>query len=171
MAKHPHLAKGGAQPASSEEAEPSYRVGYGRTPVHGRFKPGHPKRGGRRKGQRNRRTVVDEVLNQKITIREGNRTRSVTKFEAMILQITNEALSGNAKAQANLIALVRSLDLMGGPVEATNTEPLTSDDPSVISDFLDRVENQAEPTRCSGSDEKRKADEPEPSKEIKEKKS
>ena len=45
-------------------------VGYGRPPVHTRFKAGqsgNPR--GRRKGQRNVHTVVDEALSQRITIR------------------------------------------------------------------------------------------------------
>jgi hypothetical protein len=136
--------------------------------VNGRFKIGHPKRGGRRKGQRNRRTIVNEVLDQKVTIREGNRTRSVTKFEAMITTMTNNAVSGNAKAQANVIALARSLDLFGGPVDATNTEPLTSDDRSVISDFIDRLEDQAKPKQSPESDERPEiANAERPSKETK----
>jgi hypothetical protein len=46
-------------------------VGYGRPPVHTRFKPGqsgNPR--GRRKGQRNVSTVLAETLNQRIRIRE-----------------------------------------------------------------------------------------------------
>src|SRR5438874_4488679 len=89
------------------DAAPDY-VGYGQPPERTRFKPGHLKRGGRRKGQRNARTVVDETLKEKVTVREGKRTRSVTKFHAVILRMTNDAVSGNAKAQANIIALARS---------------------------------------------------------------
>src|SRR5262249_14505595 len=156
------------QPPSSEAA-PGYAVGYRRPPVNGRFKKGHARRGGRRKGQRNRRTIVNEVLDQKVTIREGNRTRSVTKFEAMITTMTNNAASGNAKAQANVIALARSLDLFGGAVDATNTEPLTSDDPSVISDFISRFEDQARPKQSPESDERPEIGNVErPSKETKE---
>src|SRR6516225_1371379 len=60
----------------------TFSVGYGRPPVHSRFKPGqsgNPK--GRRKGQRNVRTVVDGELSQRIRVREGNRTRSLTKLD------------------------------------------------------------------------------------------
>ena len=56
----------------------TFSVGYGRPPVHSRFKPGqsgNPK--GRRKGQRNVGTVVDGELSQRIKVREGNRTRSL----------------------------------------------------------------------------------------------
>ena len=47
------------------ESEPrSFAVGYGRPPVHSRFKPGksgNPK--GRAKQSRNMRTIVQQVLN------------------------------------------------------------------------------------------------------------
>ena len=83
MAKQSHLPTP-SQPEGSHSPErgSSSPVGYGRPPVHTRFKPGqsgNPK--GRRKGQRNLHTVLTEALNQRITIREGDRTRSVTKLD------------------------------------------------------------------------------------------
>jgi hypothetical protein len=76
----------------------TFSVGYGRPPVHSRFKPGqsgNPK--GRRKGQRNVRTVVDGELSQRITVREGNRTRSLTKLDAFVVTLVNAALKGDAR--------------------------------------------------------------------------
>jgi hypothetical protein len=114
-------------------------VGYCKPPVHTQFKKGqsgNPK--GRRKGQRNVHTVVDEALSQRITIREGNRTRSVTKLDAMILTMVNAALKGDAKAQASLIALLRSLGMTGEPPEAPTQEPFTADDQGLIADYFRR---------------------------------
>ena len=114
-------------------------VGYGRPPVHSRFKPGqsgNPK--GRRKGQRNVRTVVDGELNQRITVREGNRTRSLTKLDAFVVTLVNAALKGDAKASASLITLLRSLGLTGEPPAANDQKPLTADDEGLIADFLRR---------------------------------
>src|SRR6478672_4578 len=93
----------GTQPS---DAAPKYDIGYGRPPAHTRFKPGHRGCGGRPKKQRNLRTVLEETLDQRITIREGNRTRQVTKRDAIILKLVNDAVSGNAKALTNLIALM-----------------------------------------------------------------
>ena len=125
----------GAQPSG---AAPDYVVGYRRPPTHTRFKKGHPKRGGRRKGQRNVRTVVEETLNQRIKIREGDRTRSLSKRDAMYLRITNDAVSGNDKAQSKVIALMQSLRLHEEPQEETNRQPVTADDAAVIADYLRR---------------------------------
>ena len=123
-----------SQPNGSHSA-----VGYGNPPVHTRFKPGqsgNPK--GRRKGQRNVHTVVAEALSQRITIREGNRTRSVTKLDAVILTMLTAALKGDAKAQASLIALLRSLGMTGEPPEVPTQEPFTADDQGLIADYFRR---------------------------------
>ena len=114
-------------------------VGYGNPPVRTRFKPGqsgNPK--GRRKDQRNVHTVVDEALSQRITIREGNRTRSVTKLDAVILTMVSAALKGDTKAQAQLITLLRSLGMTGEPPEAPTQEPFTADDQGLIADYFRR---------------------------------
>jgi uncharacterized protein DUF5681 len=122
--------------------------------------------------QRNVGTVLKDTLDERITIREGKRTRSVSKLDAIILRLVNDAASGNAKAQSNLITLMRSHGLIEPPQEATNTEPFTSDDLAIIADFLGRHGNQAEPTQPPESNEKAETGEVEPpSKETKETKS
>jgi hypothetical protein len=157
-------------PDNSKPA-PDYAVGYGLTPKHTRFKDGHAKLGGRRKGQRNRRTVVDEVLNEKITVRRGKLSRRITKFEAMIMKTVDDALLGKPKALSTIIALTRSLDLMGEPHEATHAEPVTGDDRAVIADFVSRFGNQVELTQTPATNEKSDAGKAEhPSKETKERK-
>jgi Family of unknown function (DUF5681) len=128
-----------AHPPSQPNSSHTSPVGYGRPPVHTQFKKGqsgNPK--GRRKGQRNVHTVVDEALSQRITIREGNRTRSVTKLDAVILTMVSAALKGDTKAQAQLITLLRSLGMTGEPPEAPTQEPFTADDQGLIADYFRR---------------------------------
>ena len=85
MSKRPRYSK--------TNGDHSYSVGYGKPPAHTQFKPGqsgNPK--GRRKGPRNVRTVVEEALNQRIRIKEGDRIRSLTKLDGVILTMVTAAL-------------------------------------------------------------------------------
>jgi hypothetical protein len=148
MTKQPCLPE--TSPPDNPEppvAAPTYTAGYRRPPVHGQFKPGHTKCGGRPKGQRNARTAFQEILNEKITLREGKRTRSLSKRDAMYLRITNDAVSGNAKSQSNVIALMRSYGMFEEPQEATKQEPFTTDDGALIADFFQRHGHEMEPTQ------------------------
>jgi Family of unknown function (DUF5681) len=138
MSKHPPLPET-SRSDDCYSSDAAHAVGYGRPPTHTRFKPGqsgNPK--GRRKGQRNVRTVVEETLNQRITIREGDRTRSLTKLELTMLTMVTAAAKGNSKAQALLIGLLRSLGMTGETPEAPNYESVTSNDDAVIADYLRR---------------------------------
>jgi hypothetical protein len=84
------------------------------------------------------RTVVEDTLNQRITIREGDRTRSVTKLDGVILTMVSGALKGDAKAQASLITVMRSIGIMGEAPEIVDLQPFTPNDDAVLADFLRR---------------------------------
>lgn len=78
-------------------------VGYGKPPRAHQFKPGHsgnPK--GRPKGRKNEATMLNELLFQKIKIREGGRERRITLIEAMLRRFAEDSLKGNIKAAAFL---------------------------------------------------------------------
>ena len=87
------------KPSRRAAKDAPYEIGYCKPPKHTRFKPGqsgHPS--GRPRGQRNFRTAVREALKEKITIREGDRTRTVSKMDAIIQVTFNKALKGDAKS-------------------------------------------------------------------------
>src|SRR5262245_18165817 len=135
MTQPPHLPQSPDGPPSG----PTYAVGYGRPPAHTRVKPGqvlNPR--GRPRGQRNVATVLRKTLNERTKVREGNRTRSVTKLDAIILKMINDAGLGNAKAQASLIALMRAVGLIEAVAEPTRQEFFTADDQAVIADYFER---------------------------------
>jgi hypothetical protein len=140
MAKPPRLPKKhhlNEYPQS--EAKRDYEIGYGRPPEHSRFKPG--KSGntkGRPRGRRNVRTVVEDVLSQRITIREGDRTRSLSKLDGLVLTMVNKALGGDAKALPPLIALLRSVGLINEAPEPASTEPITANDSEIVAEFIRR---------------------------------
>jgi hypothetical protein len=123
-----------------------YTVGYGRPPLHTRFKPGQSgNRRGRPKHQRNLRTVLEETLDEPITIPENNATRSVRKRDALVLSIVNGSLKGDSKSLVALLSLLKSLGMLGEAPEATKPEQLTDNDDALLVDYLQRFGAASEP--------------------------
>jgi hypothetical protein len=155
MSKHPRrpTASQDTDDPSSDRA-PDDTIGDGRRTVLGRFKPGqtgNPK--GRPKKQRNLRTVLETTLNQRIIIREGNRSRSITKLDGIVLSIVNKSLQGDGKAQSSLFTLLRSAGMIGESPEAATPESLTPDDGALIADYIRRLgaDRPAGPASTDGS--------------------
>ena len=87
-----------------------YPVGYGLTPAHSRFKPGqsgNPR--GKPKGRKKLGTVLQAVLNEKVSIREGDAIRKVSKAEAMVRAVILKGMKGDPKAFATVIALCQQI--------------------------------------------------------------
>jgi uncharacterized protein DUF5681 len=81
-----------------------YEVGRGKPPRSSQFKPGQSGNpGGRKKGSRNFRTIVLEVLDSEIELTEGGRTRRVPMIEALMLRQVQEGLRGHLRAIDSLI--------------------------------------------------------------------
>lgn len=92
-----------------------YNSGYGKPPKHSQFKPGqsgNPK--GRPAGSRNRITMLQEELAQIIEIKEGDKTRRITKLEAAVKAATIKAMKGDPRPLIHLIELLEKL--FGGPI-------------------------------------------------------
>jgi hypothetical protein len=81
-------------------------VGYGKPPEHARFKPGqsgNPK--GRPKGRMSSSSVIARLLNEKVTVREGDRIRKMSWLEAAYRALFHKAMKGDTKAIAAVMAL------------------------------------------------------------------
>lgn len=79
-------------------------VGYGRPPVNRQFKPGqsgNPR--GRPKGSKDLVTVAAKALSRLVKVRENGKTRTLTKWEAMIEIMVNKAVAGDPKAFAMVL--------------------------------------------------------------------
>ena len=82
----------------------NYEVGRGKPPRSSQFKPGQSGNpGGRRKGSRNLKTIVLEVLDSEIELTEGGRTRRVPTIEALMLRQVQEGLRGHLRAIESLL--------------------------------------------------------------------
>ena len=122
-----------------------YAVGYGRPPLHSRFKPGqsgNPK--GRAKGSQNLRTILKQVSNEQILIREGDRSRRMSRMEALVRTTYTRAFKGDPKALASLIALARLSGLTESDEAAADLLQGSEYDAMIV-DFLARhgIENAA----------------------------
>ena len=94
-------------PEGQGSEQGTYAVGFGRPPLHSRFKPGqsgNPK--GRPKQSQNLRTIVKQVSNEQIQIREGDRPRRMPRMEALVRTTFTRAFK-DPKALASLMVLLR----------------------------------------------------------------
>ncbi len=114
-------------------------VGYCKPPKRTRFQPGqsgNPR--GRPKGTKNLKTDLMEELNEKIVIREGDRSQKVSKQRALLKSVVNRAIKGDARAIGiALSTMMRLLDTgEGAPVAE---EALLDDELEILKAFEARA--------------------------------
>ena len=100
-------------------AKESYQVGYRKPPKHSRFKPGqsgNPQ--GRAKGVPNVRTHLTRILDQKVVVSEQGGRRTITKREAILTQLVNNA-AGKGDYRAAKLVLELEYKLERGDHNAT----------------------------------------------------
>lgn len=89
----------------------AYDVGYGKPPVQTRFRKGesgNPK--GRGKGSRNFATVFMMAMSQPVTITENGRRKRITKLDAAVTQLANDAARGDKKSIQLMCSLLQALE-------------------------------------------------------------
>jgi uncharacterized protein DUF5681 len=142
---------GPTAPKSTIAAAEISQVGYCRPPEHGRFKPGksgNPK--GRPRVRRNFKTEVSQVLGERVTLREGDRTRKTTKFAAMLQANALSAMKGSVPAfNAQIALLVRTGHLTEEKLEDC-AEALSEADQAIIRDYVARNDPLAMPETDDG---------------------
>jgi uncharacterized protein DUF5681 len=113
-------------------------IGYKRPPRHTQFRPGQSGNPhGRPRGTQNLATDLTEELALRVTIRDGDRRRLVSKQRALIMALISRGLAGDSRAIGVLLQL---LVKMVGPVDRTapKNEELSADDQAILDEFLDR---------------------------------
>ena len=92
------------------------KIGYRNPPEKSRFKAGQSGNPhGRPKGAVNLATVLERTLQEPMIIVENGKRKTVTKLEAAIKQVVNQAASGKLKAVQLMATLVRSAEERGIP--------------------------------------------------------
>lgn len=118
----------------SDEGEP-YRVGRGCPPLHTRFaagKSGNPR--GRPKGRKSIEKMLSELLDQKVTVGVGDRRRSVTRLEAILMQQVQSALKGDRKAVEFLLATRSAVEAVSDQEPAASS----AEDDLIFQRFLEK---------------------------------
>jgi len=117
-----------------------YEVGYQKPPKATRFvkgQSGNPT--GRPKGKKNWATALHEALEEKVTIVENGKKRQVTKLDAAIKQMINQAATGDKASMRHLMQLVPGMEAI---IASAGIAPLSSDqDKVVFEEMLKRLGN------------------------------
>jgi len=119
-------------------ADKKYEVGFGRPPKSTRFakgKSGNPN--GRPKGSKNLATLFREIGEEQVTVTEGGRTRNIKKSHAVVVQLTNKAVSGERWAIQAYLQTERTFSLSETAEEIPRE--LTQRNKEVINGFIDRM--------------------------------
>jgi Family of unknown function (DUF5681) len=112
-----------------------YAVGYRRPPKATQFKAGesgNPK--GRRKGSRPVGAVLQDIIQQKVSVTEGNKTRRIPALEVIIRRLTNDAMRSDPRAIKLLLSLV---DRYGdSPETKVKLGEILAEDETILAEYL-----------------------------------
>ena len=115
-----------------------YDVGYGKPPLHSRFKKGfsgNPR--GRPSGSKNISTLVQEALDEPVIVTEEGGRRKITKRQAMVTQLVNRSAKADLRALKILLDMLR--DIEGQTEPAASGAEFTEADEKVIEQLGERL--------------------------------
>jgi hypothetical protein len=119
-------------------------VGFGKPPVHSRFRKGCSGNAkGRPKGTKNLRTDLTEVLQERITVTEGDRKVRMSKQRAIVKTLIAKTLKGDSRSATTLLTTIfRVLDFAD---MATDVEqPLDANEQELMAVIDARRQRKAE---------------------------
>jgi hypothetical protein len=115
-------------------------VGYGRPPVEHQFKPGQSgNKRGRPRGSKSEATILNELLSRKININQNGTTRRISVLEGMFLKFAEDALRGNPKSAAFLLARKQLIESSEQPAAAA----LDADERKILDAFIQEIEEKS----------------------------
>src|SRR5438874_10983650 len=132
----------------TDPSDQEHRVGPGRPPKEYQFKPGqsgNPK-GARRKPRSiapDLKALFERALSAKVTLRQGEQEKIISKAAAGIEQLVNQFAKGDRHARRDLLALAPKLgvDLLAGQgdaLEQSVASALSANDEALLDDYVRR---------------------------------
>ena len=82
-------------------------------------------------------------MHQRMEVREGGRTRKISRLEALLLRCLDAALKGDLKAMAFLLNRYRLTE----SAESDNGEPLSHDEKTILEEFAKRFPQNVQPEK------------------------
>jgi Family of unknown function (DUF5681) len=126
----------------SEKNRPKrdYEVGYCKPPVAHQFKHGNranPK--GRRRGSQNRKLVIQDVMFELVTVREGDQIKQMSVLEAVLKKTLSKALAGDSKAALTMIGIAQKEGILT-PEQEQAVDDFSTTDLAIMADVRRRLE-------------------------------
>ncbi|MEN0653329.1 MULTISPECIES: DUF5681 domain-containing protein [Hyphobacterium] len=115
-----------------------YEVGYGKPPRKSQFKPGqsgNPK--GRPRGRKSFSTILVAELSERLIVKEGGKTRRMTKMEAVVKQLVSKALKGDPRTLAELLRQIK-MHLPDETGDDAHALPASESDLALLEDLIRR---------------------------------
>jgi hypothetical protein len=121
--------------------EGDYEVGYGKPPLHTRFKrgrSGNPR--GRPRGERNLSSLLNQALNEPVVVTENSGLKRISKRQAAFKQLVNEAAKGNWRALKLLVDILQDIERRAEP--QTQESSFSLADEKVIAQWKARLQGK-----------------------------
>ncbi|TFV71241.1 hypothetical protein E4K64_27925 [Bradyrhizobium frederickii] len=117
------------------------KVGYGRPPVHTRFKPGqsgNPK--GRPRGSLNFVTDLERTLQAPVRVIDSGKSRTVSSQHGLLLRLKERAFKGEPRALDKYVSLAATFF---AKTEEPASKPLSADDLAILERYRQEVLTEA----------------------------
>jgi hypothetical protein len=117
-----------------------YEVGYCKPPVAHQFKHGNkanPK--GRRRGSQNRKIVIQDVMFEAVTVREGDQIKQMSALEVVIKKTLSKALAGDTKSALTIIGIAQKEGILT-PEQEQAVDDFSATDLAIMADVRRRLE-------------------------------
>src|SRR6476660_6478128 len=121
----------------------NYNVGYCKPQLAHRFQHGNkanPR--GRGKGSKGRKIVIQDVMFEPVTVREGERTRQMSALEAVLKKTMSKALAGDNKAAITIIGIAQKEGILT-PAQEQAVDDFSETDLAIMRDVRRRLEAAA----------------------------
>jgi len=131
-----------------------YEVGFGKPPESTQFQKGvtgNPK--GRPKGSKSISGILTKMGRERVKVAINGKTRSITKLEAVFMQLSNKAASGDIRAIRELLAAHR---IFPEPTEAVESDVGSNDrDDAVLKGIVERMRSSKDVAKQTKTEKKK----------------